>query len=210
MYLTRIALDTKRRETMRVLSSPGILHGAVERCFDGARERTLWRTDILHDATYLLLLSAKRPNCARIIEQFGLPGGAEETKDYESLLSRIQNGQRWRFRLRANPVRSLAQKGDTERGRVSAHVTQEQQKKWLLERAEKNGFALDAAEFDITHTRWEIFQKYEHAQQKVTLRTATFEGILTVTDATAFKKALTGGIGRAKAYGCGLMTVMRE
>ena len=37
---------------------------------------------------------------------------------------------------------------------------------------------------------------------------ATFEGILTVTDPELFCRALTEGIGRGKAYGMGMMTVM--
>ncbi len=209
MYLTRIALDSKRRETMRALSSPGVLHGAVERCFEGERARSLWRTDVLHGTTYLLILSAAKPSCAHIAEQFGSSGDAGETKDYGPLLARIEPGQRWRFRLRANPVRSVSRGSDAERGRVYAHVTLEQQKQWLLERAEKNGFALDPDEFNVMDTRWEIFKKHGDERRKVTLRTATFEGILTVTDADAFIRTLTEGIGRAKAYGCGLLTVMR-
>ena len=34
-----------------------------------------------------------------------------------------------------------------------------------------------------------------------------FEGVLTVTDADAFRNALVNGIGREKAYGMGLLTI---
>ena len=37
----------------------------------------------------------------------------------------------------------------------------------------------------------------------------TYEGLLTVTDAAKFREALTSGIGRGKAYGLGLLTVVR-
>jgi CRISPR system Cascade subunit CasE len=36
----------------------------------------------------------------------------------------------------------------------------------------------------------------------------TFEGTLTVTDAEKFVEALKSGIGREKAYGHGMMTIM--
>ena len=62
MYLTRVAIDTKRRETMRALASPGILHGAVERCFTGERKRRLWRIDALQHGTYVLILSEDAPD----------------------------------------------------------------------------------------------------------------------------------------------------
>ncbi|MGW6454436.1 type I-E CRISPR-associated protein Cas6/Cse3/CasE [Streptomyces sp. NPDC055078] len=36
---------------------------------------------------------------------------------------------------------------------------------------------------------------------------ATFDGRLQITDLTAFRRTLTQGLGKAKAYGCGLMTL---
>ena len=210
MFLSRIALDVHRRETMLALSSPGVLHGAVENCFiQNERERVLWRTDVLGDVTYLLLISREKPKFAHVAEQFGIFGDQGEIKDYDPFLSRIAQGQRWQFRLRANPVRSASIGSNGQRGRVYAHVTQMQQKQWLTERAEKNGFSLADDEFDVTDTRWEIFTKHPGEERKVTLRTATFEGILTITNVEAFCKALTEGIGRGKAYGCGMITVMK-
>lgn len=41
----------------------------------------------------------------------------------------------------------------------------------------------------------------------VTLTRVTYNGILQVTDPAALRRALTGGIGPAKAYGCGLLTL---
>lgn len=52
MYLSRIALDTGRRETARALYTPSLLHGAVESSFPGERERRLWRIDRLRGQTY--------------------------------------------------------------------------------------------------------------------------------------------------------------
>lgn len=43
--------------------------------------------------------------------------------------------------------------------------------------------------------------------RRVVLHTATFEGRLRVTDTTSFTEALVNGIGPAKAYGCGLLTL---
>lgn len=200
----------KQRESMRALLSPGILHGAVESCINGERARLLWRTDVLGDKTYLLLLSADLPDCTNLIRQFGYPDTAAETKSYDSIIACIEPGQRWRFRLRANPVKSEPNTDRNARGKLHAHVTQTQQMQWLAQRAQKNGFDLKKDEFDVTDTRWLKFKKHVGDKREVTLRTATFEGVLTVTDAELFKKALTEGIGRAKAYGCGLLTIISE
>ena len=43
----------------------------------------------------------------------------------------------------------------------------------------------------------------------MTLVLATFEGVLEVTEPEALRRVLTHGIGRGKAYGCGLMTLAR-
>ncbi|MDO5112099.1 MAG: type I-E CRISPR-associated protein Cas6/Cse3/CasE [Clostridia bacterium] len=209
MYLSRIELNTARRETMQALGSPGMIHGIVESCFAGERDRRLWRIDKLGEKTYLLLLSPEQPQLASIAKQLGYANDSGECAEYDKLLARIEADQRWRFRLRANPVYSKSLGSKEGRGRIYAHVTQAQQKEWLLSRAEKCGFSLSADAFDVVHTSWEKFKKRANERREVTIRTATFEGVLTVTNPEIFKKTLVVGIGKEKAYGCGLITVMR-
>jgi CRISPR system Cascade subunit CasE len=116
--------------------------------------------------------------------------------------------------LRANPVHSVKDGANaSSRGKVYAHVTVEQQKGWLSQRAQSCGFMLkeeDSGEgresFDVTQSDQLRFRRQD---KFVTLGVATFEGVLRVTDTALFVKALTEGIGRAKAYGCGLLTIIR-
>jgi CRISPR system Cascade subunit CasE len=202
---------------MRALALPQVLHGAVEsglpRSTDGSRERTLWRVDYLKEMCYLLVISTQWPDFTQIAEQFGYPYAERpwETKDYNQLLARLQSGQVWRFRLRANPIHSSFQEKDetSGRGKVFAHVTQEQQRQWLLARADACGFILRENTFDIVHTEWKRFQKAKENGHQVTLSMAAFEGVLTVSDPERFRQSLVSGIGRAKAYGCGLLTIAR-
>jgi len=218
MFLSRIALDLQRRDTVRALASPHIFHGAVESSLLGSgnekRERSLWRVDHLGGLSYLLILSQERPSLNNIAKQFGAAHKEPpwETKCYLTLLDGLQAGQNVRFRLRANPVRSSsAEKHETTgRGKVFAHVTLEQQKGWLLSRAEAHGFMLSETSFDVVHTEWKKFRKKMGAGQEVALRIADFEGRLTVVNAELFRNTLTLGLGRAKSYGCGLLTVARE
>ncbi|MDT0309654.1 type I-E CRISPR-associated protein Cas6/Cse3/CasE [Streptomyces sp. DSM 44917] len=63
-----------------------------------------------------------------------------------------------------------------------------------------------AREVRITSRRRHSFAKKGRGAN-VTLRTATFEGRLRVTDPAAFTERLLGGIGPSKAYGCGLLTL---
>lgn len=209
MYLSRIALNEKRRDTMRALASPHLLHGAVEAGLPRERQRNLWRIDWLNGVCNLLVLSVQQPDLAHIAEQFGYPPEEHpwESKNYDPLLDRLAAGQAWQFRLCANPVRSSREEG--ARGKVYAHVTQDQQRQWLLSRAESCGFRLEENAFDVMETKWLKFQKGINKGCEVTLRTAIFEGILTITDPMLFRQTLVGGIGRAKAYGCGLLTIAR-
>lgn len=207
MYLSRILLDTTKRETLLALSSPAMFHGAVESAFSGERKRNLWRVDQLNGQYYLLILSHDVPRPDAALEQFSKSGTACETKDYEPLLQRVKNGTSWNFMLRANPTYSVsAEKG--ARGRVCAHSTTEHQRQWLLRQSLQHGFTLEEEQFDVVMSRWYHFSKGIKGKQ-VSLLAATYTGRLTVTDADAFRDMLTQGLGREKAYGVGLMTLVR-
>jgi CRISPR system Cascade subunit CasE len=209
MYMSRFELNSRRSGTAKALASPQVLHAAVEAAFPAcasADKRNLWRIDRLSDALYLLVLSRQQPDFTHMAEQFGWPdsGRKGESYAYDAFLERIAAGQNWRFRLCANPVHSV-QSEERERGKVYSHVTAEQQKQWLADRAEKNGFTLDGL-FEVVKRD---IKRFSRGGRTVTLGTATFEGILAVKDAALLRNALTRGIGRAKAYGCGLMTLAK-
>lgn len=212
MYMTRMFLDAEQRQTMQALAEPNHLHGAIERAFSETRVRRLWRIDWFRDQCCLLLVSEQPPDLHRLAEQFGFPDTKPvwETRDYDPLLNRLQKGQNWHFRLRANPTRSKIEQGikNAKRGRVYAHVTRTQQKEWLLERADTHGFLLDDNAFDVVNSSWLRFRK--RGGSLVTFCAATFEGSLTIVDLDKFEDALVNGIGRAKAYGCGLLTIAQR
>ena len=60
----------------------------------------------MENTCYILIVSEDKPNLQSAFEQFG-PYQKEpywETKSYDILLDRIENGSRWQFRLTANPT----------------------------------------------------------------------------------------------------------
>lgn len=230
MYISRVPLNGARRSAMEVISSPYKMHAAVEASFPpllddapdesdgGSTGRILWRIDPIPNkgrSVWLYVVSPKKPDFSHLCEQAGWPQeGRWETKDYEPLLDRICNGQFWRFRLKANPVRKVlvnkSQRGTTDVvGTIQGHVTADQQVSWLFARAHANGFGIAAnAEGDSLVSVSERCKfSFAHAGSKVTLSTAVFDGVLEVTDADAFRNTLRQGIGRAKAFGCGLLTI---
>ena len=92
MYLSRIPLDISKRKTQTALASPNQLHGAVEEAFSEKQSRNLWRLDTVRGKTYLLILSKEKPNLAYIAAQFGNVESPGETKEYDRLLARIEEG----------------------------------------------------------------------------------------------------------------------
>ncbi len=212
MYLSRLRLDPMNRQTMRAMAEPKLFHGAIERGFAGERQRTLWRLDRMGSDWYLLVISPEMPDLADAAKQFGFPNDENmcECRDYEPLLNRITNGSRWHFRLVANPVyHTPGNIALGKRGKVIAHATPEHQQNWLKRKSAEHGFCLEDGEFLAVGEQWYRFGK--GADKKlVSLLAVTFEGALTVIDRDAFKKMLTEGLGRGKAYGMGMLTIARE
>jgi CRISPR system Cascade subunit CasE len=224
MYLSRVEINRQRFETKRALANPQIMHAAIMSCFPSSGERILWRVDNIDPTVYILVTSGTKPDFTSLVQQFGWPASEQtgETKDYETFLSRVENGSEWRFRLTANPVYSKSPGGKEsgQRGKLFPHVTVKQQKKWLVDRAEPHGFriaastlenpdldAIDPLDRYLFNVVYREIKKFKRAGKIVTISVAAFEGILVVEDAEPFVQTLRNGLGRAKAYGCGLLTL---
>jgi len=203
MYLSRIKLDTNRRDTKRAVASPHVTHASVESCFD-AKNRSIWRFDYLRGNLYLLLVSEALPNFENFAKQHCGVGIMGESKPYLPVISSIKTGQQLRFRLRGNTVHSKAGERGT-RGKVLPHLTDRHKKLWLVDKSVANGFSLNEDSFELIESGR---QRFWRDSSHVDLTYGVFEGLLVVEDTNLFANALTQGIGRAKAYGCGLITVM--
>lgn len=204
MYLSRVRINKEIRTSMKFLGSLQVMHAAVEGCFAaGDTSRKLWRLDYFHGQPYILVFSQEKPDFAHLAEQFGYAGDVGEIRDCQNLFQMLANGQRYRFRLCGNPVHSIKE-GNRERGKVVPHVTVPQQEDWFRAKSETAGFLPES----FAVVRRDI-KKFTRKGKLVTLHTAVFEGILQITDAESFRRTLCAGIGRAKSYGCGLLTLGR-
>lgn len=214
MYLTRFALNPARRQCRFLLGSPQAMHAAVmagfppttsERSPDGGR--VLWRVDRDGPSTWLYILSPTEPQLTHVAEQAGWSDSSTwSTKSYAPLLDQLEKGQSWAFRLHANPVHQIT-RPDGKRIKVG-HVTAQQQQQWLLDKAGSIGFSIpirdDSPAVDLSNRQHRTFRR---GQGRVTLTTAQFDGVLVVDDSALLRTAMIQGIGRAKGYGCGLMTL---
>jgi CRISPR system Cascade subunit CasE len=219
MYLTRFQVNPARRGARKLLSSPQALHAAVLAGFarpeDHTRDdaRTLWRLDHNRDhQTVLFIVSPAGPDLTHLVEQAGWPTtDTWQTRPYSGFLNTLEKGQRWAFRLTANPTRNgkiKDQQADTKR---YGAVTVAYQSKWLTDRVEKHGFHIVEqadGQLNLTvHQRRTLTFTRNRGERPVTLVTATYDGVLVIDDPTPLRAMLTRGIGHARAYGCGLLTL---
>jgi CRISPR system Cascade subunit CasE len=221
MYMSQIK-PGKSLAVRSLLSNPHKIHGIIERSFDNERENALWRIDTLHGEDILLILSKREPDLTNAAAQF--QSISAKTIDYDRFLDGIKEDTLYRFRLAANPVfrsttelnkkgkgKLLAIAGVNERNErdIASGISDKSQTEWLIERAERNGFKLTADEFNVVSSSWLDFYK-NGKKDHVRIKLAVFEGVLRVKDLELFRNALICGIGREKAYGCGLLTVMKH
>ncbi|MDT8915132.1 type I-E CRISPR-associated protein Cas6/Cse3/CasE [Amycolatopsis sp. PS_44_ISF1] len=218
MFLTKMQINPRRRGAQKLLSSPQAMHAAVFAAFPDARPtddgRVLWRVDTHGSHRVLLFItSPDKPDLTHLVEQAGWPTiQTWQTAAYDGMLGSLRAGQRWQFRLTANPVRSGRCDGWSDT-KPLGHVTVAQQQQWLLARAERLGFRIvpspaDPAEPDLAVIDRNV-RRFGRGGTQVTISTATFEGHLEILDIPAMQRSLTFGIGRAKSYGCGLLTLAR-
>ena len=193
---------------MRALNAANMLHGAIEVAFPGERQRRLWRIDVLNGTTWLMLLSETIPDLSRFQAQFGFSDRPCESRSCDELFTKIVTGSRWRFRLVANPTRSVSTGERERRGKVVAESGVYAQREWLIRHAESHGFRVTPDSFDVVRSEWKLFRKGNDAGRRVSILQVAYEGVLEVTDAMRFLETLTQGMGRGKAFGLGMMTVI--
>ncbi len=203
MYLSRIILDGRKHKTAQAIYNRGILHGAIERCFEGKRKKNLWRLDQNGSNIFLMMVSEDKPSFDSFCEQFAINGMQAEIKQYDPYIDGLQNGDVLRFRLTANPTI----KKDKKRIPLNRERTKNQSycaADWLIDRMKNNG-----AEVQMVQISKYDNYKISYNGKKITLAEAIYDGSLKITDISLFSSAVRNGIGHGKAYGCGLLTVMK-
>nr|WP_076389406.1 type I-E CRISPR-associated protein Cas6/Cse3/CasE [Vaginimicrobium propionicum] len=214
MILSKVDVNPMLRQARRLLANPQAMHAAVmTACDPKPGERVLWRIDDTDAGVRLYIVSPQTPDLSCLSDQIGWPGESAASTGYDAFLSSISDGDSYAFRLTANPTHVAYVNGRKQR---LGHVTVAKQRQWLIEKAAKSGFAIrqsDQRGFPepvddlIVHGR--KVQTFRKKDRNVTLTIASYLGSLEVTNAQLLCQALVSGVGPAKAYGCGLLTLSR-
>lgn len=231
MYLSRMYLNPQRRGTRNLLTNPEALHATVLSAFppnasgSTSEGRVLWRLDTDGGKLALYISSPTRPSFSHLQEQAGWENQESWTiHEYAPVLDTLSVGKQFAFRLAANPVRSVRDP-ETGKSKRKAHVTVARQRQWLMERAEligvkfleaevgaDSGTGASDAEFSdvdnaaVAVTRRETL-KFKRRGRTVTIARTQFDGAFEIVDPEKLRSAMCNGIGKAKGYGCGLLTV---
>lgn len=98
---------------------------------------------------------------------------------------------------------------DEGKGRTSADIRKEVMDKaagdWIEKQGTIHGFSVQT----LVVQGYSVMELDRSRQQRARFGILDLSGIVTVTDATKFVAILASGLGRAKAFGCGLMMIRR-
>ncbi|MGI5819461.1 MAG: type I-E CRISPR-associated protein Cas6/Cse3/CasE [Armatimonadota bacterium] len=203
MHLSRLILNPRNRQVRSELACPYEMHRTISQAFgdDLSDERILYRVDEDRrtGVPTVLVQSQTEPDWSALPDN----GYLLEPADHKSADPGFAEGQLLSFRLRANPV-----KRDNETGRRLGLLEEQDQREWLDRKGERGGFRVVRC-----HVIPEGLQEFEKrrggSQRSITLLSVRFEGLLQVTDPDALLRAVTDGIGPAKAFGFGLLSLAR-
>jgi CRISPR system Cascade subunit CasE len=191
MYLSKIELDPLQRRTQKVLSNMYEAHRLVMwgfQAFDKEKSgRVLFRIEPekLEKRVVILIQSEVEP------EWNDLPDVM--TKSWEPAL---RKGARYRFRLRANPV-------VTRDGKRFGLVGEAAQRRWL----ERKDVGLVWRDYRVIDEGYMKMRRTEN--KEVPYKSVRFEGIVQIDDPAKALQALREGIGPAKGFGFGLLSLAK-
>jgi len=223
MYLTRMFLDHTSRNVRFDAANPDGLHKTVMRLFPdhvGIEPRKtlgiLHRLDESADGRLVLhVQSRSRPEFAKLLQGYLLDlrrdpdllhSGVDENpavRDVSTERGAIRPGDRFLFRLKANTTRKIGTKSAPDGQRVNGRrvpVRGEGERiDWLSRHAASGGFEVSGV------------RVRELAAQGRSARFAgaLFDGLLEVKEPAQFCAQVEAGVGPAKAFGFGLLSLRR-
>jgi len=215
MYLSRLQLNSNNRHVWRnIIANPYKIHQMVMRGFpshvDRKKADVLHRLDIRDRNVTLLVQSTLKPDWSTINPTYLLPADPFDplpNPAVKPLNLSLQPGQILNFRLCANPTIKKARRDENGQRRNSNRVPllkEDQQMEWLQKRAKAGGFTVLRVAISRAHKQKIWLGK---SVSPITLYTVQFDGILRVDQPDRFYRAISGGIGPSKAFGCGLLSL---
>jgi CRISPR system Cascade subunit CasE len=220
IWLSRLELNPRSRAVRNDLGDCNGLHRTMMKLFPEVDQISARHAlGVLHrleqgaaGRVSVLLQSLDRPDFARLPE--GYLESPPQSKTLDSIDVLLQPNRKLLFRLRANPTRAIDTKtradGTKSNGKRVELRGEEACMGWLNRKAGQHGFRILACRMDAgAPDPRRVNGKVEghKGDSSITVASVLFDGILEVMDAALFREALQTGIGRAKSYGQGLLSL---
>ena len=228
MFLSKLILNPRSRDARRDAATPYELHRTLAHAFatePGADYRAqhgvLFRMEpLLHrdDRPTILVQSTTEPDWQLLPEGYCI--SAKSTP----FNTEFTEGQTFQFRLVANPTRKQKREGQKQGQRMALldTITTDAEadgptpaQAWLSRKGQQHGFEILWATSDgFWHGAKRVNRDTPDrgssaAKQTVPLYGVRFDGVLRVTNGQLLTEALQMGIGPAKAFGFGLLSLAR-
>lgn len=236
IFLSRLQLDPLSRRAQTELARPYEMHRTLCHAFpeltgeEWKAARVLFRVDVDGGHTQLLVQSKREPDWRAFVNHLG---GARyilappEVKRWEP---RFSAGQTLRFRLLANPT-FRPKKEDGSDGERRGLYREHERLDWLGRQSARCGFALPQTPttlgrggkpvifrgrmYDSLALELPVCQVIDlndgrrspSPDRKIKFSAARFDGVLQISNLDLFTHALENGIGPAKGFGFGLLSL---
>lgn len=197
-----LELDRKDMQALKIKDAYA-LHKIVYSLFDDVRSAEEKKTGkssgflyAEHGGDYksrkILLLSNRMPH-PQIQGQYGRVTSKEIQPEFLQL-------NHYRFKVIVNPVvcNGATRKIIPVKGRENVA-------RWFADRCENWGFKVSLDHLQVDGINVQQFAAQN--QSKVTIAQSPIQGVLEVTDRQKFIKSFSQGIGRGRAFGCGLLQI---
>ncbi len=236
IFLSRLQLDSLSRRVQTELARPYEMHRTLCHAFpeltgdDWKAARVLFRVDDDGGRPRLLVQSKREPDWRAFSNHLG--GGRylltpPEVKEWEP---QFHAGQTLRFRLLANPT-FRPKKADGSDGERRGLYREHERLDWLARQGARCGFALPQARatlkrngapmifrdrpYDSLTLELPVCQVIDlndgrcspSPDRRIKFSAARFDGVLQISDLDLFIHALENGIGPAKGFGFGMLSL---
>lgn len=192
MYLSELILSRKESKILKITDTYS-LHRLVYSCFEKTREDMQESSGILFSEIEgnalekrLLILSQKQPQAT-----------CDFTIHTKKISEKFFDFPLYRFEITVNPV-----KRESASRKLIPMRTHEDIANWFSERAHKWGFSIHENTLEVIDMYVDTFCK---KNQQLTLGKAKIQGYLKITDKDVFIKTFSLGLGKGKAFACGLL-----
>ncbi len=199
LYLSKLTPNLRSAKARRDLENPYDLHRTLSRGVAQEDERLLWRVDGQNQIN-IIVQTLHKPDWSYLVEDVP-PSYLKEAPASKAVDLAFAQGQTLTFHLRANPT--VKRTVGNKKKRLALYDLDEQLE-WLQRKAEQGGFAL----LSVTPLQQETLQA-KRDSQTMTLHAVTFQGRLVVEEPAAFLATLKAGVGSAKGFGMGLLSIAK-